>query len=233
VYSMGTESRRPPTEFIPPVAEPYQYIIFRASEVKDLAVDEPTPVRSVHDDPAVLGASAPAPPGTYSPYMTPNLAQHKPPLQGYPPRAQQPGVLPPQHQLTAQGANQAAAGHQQQPHQQRSSQQNRRNNSVHTAAASLETVERALGDLRVSNQSQSVNMNGRNGTGGGRRGAGKPEQIKVPNTDFDFASSNAKFDKAAIIAAATSGASGSGAGKGVDELDKETMRMGMEIKQRL
>lgn len=49
---------RPPNEFIPPVAEPYQYIIFRASEVKDLAVDDPTPpVRSVHDDPAVLGVS--------------------------------------------------------------------------------------------------------------------------------------------------------------------------------
>lgn len=49
-------SHRPPTEFIPPVQEPYQYIIFRASEVKDLAVDEPAgPLRSVHDDPAVLG----------------------------------------------------------------------------------------------------------------------------------------------------------------------------------
>lgn len=46
---------RPPAEFIPPVQEPYQYIIFRASEVKDLAVDEPPPRRSVHDDPAVLG----------------------------------------------------------------------------------------------------------------------------------------------------------------------------------
>lgn len=37
--------------------EPYAYIIFRASEVKDLAVDEPQPRRSVHDDPAVLGVS--------------------------------------------------------------------------------------------------------------------------------------------------------------------------------
>jgi len=49
---------RPPNEFIPPVQEPYQYIIFRASEVKDLAVDEPVPQRSVHDDPAVLGVSS-------------------------------------------------------------------------------------------------------------------------------------------------------------------------------
>ena len=54
-FRAHTPSRRPPTEFIPPVQEPYQYIIFRASEVKDLAVDEPAPRRSVHDDPAVLG----------------------------------------------------------------------------------------------------------------------------------------------------------------------------------
>jgi protein LSM14 len=50
-----TLTHRPPSEFIPPVQDPYQYIIFRASEVKDLAVDEPAPRRSVHDDPAVLG----------------------------------------------------------------------------------------------------------------------------------------------------------------------------------
>ncbi|KAJ7149070.1 Lsm14 N-terminal [Mycena crocata] len=31
VFSMGTESRRPVAEYIPPVQEPYQYIIFRAS----------------------------------------------------------------------------------------------------------------------------------------------------------------------------------------------------------
>ena len=39
--------------------EPYTYIIFRASEVKDLAVDEPAAQqrRNVHDDPAVLGVS--------------------------------------------------------------------------------------------------------------------------------------------------------------------------------
>ena len=39
--------------------DPYQYIIFRASEVKDLSVDEPTTLRSVHDDPAVLGVRIP------------------------------------------------------------------------------------------------------------------------------------------------------------------------------
>jgi protein LSM14 len=61
---------------------------------------------------------------------------------------------------------------------------------VHTAAASLETVERALGDLRVSNS--------RGGGSSGRRGGGGTTEIKVPSTDFDFQSSNAKFDKTAI-----------------------------------
>lgn len=38
--------------------EPYAYIIFRASEVKDLAVDEQQQNRrTVHDDPAVIGVS--------------------------------------------------------------------------------------------------------------------------------------------------------------------------------
>ena len=51
-------SSRPPNEYIPPVQEPYTYIIFRASEVKDLAVDEPVSQRrNVHDDPAVIGVS--------------------------------------------------------------------------------------------------------------------------------------------------------------------------------
>jgi len=42
---------------MPPVQEPYQYIIFHVSEVKDLVVDEPAQqqCRNVHDDPAVIG----------------------------------------------------------------------------------------------------------------------------------------------------------------------------------
>ena len=57
---MGTEHRRPPQEYIPPNNDPYEYIIFRASEVKDLSVDEEAAVeknreRNVHDDPAVIG----------------------------------------------------------------------------------------------------------------------------------------------------------------------------------
>lgn len=57
---MGTESRRSAEDYIPPSDVPYEFIIFRASEVKDLSVDQtpsaaPAPQRNVHDDPAVIG----------------------------------------------------------------------------------------------------------------------------------------------------------------------------------
>jgi protein LSM14 len=61
----------------------------------------------------------------------------------------------------------------------------------------LETVERALGDLRVNGGgSTHPNRGGRRGNARGAR-ANEVEQITVPATDFDFQSSNAKFEKAA------------------------------------
>ncbi|KAG7442469.1 uncharacterized protein BT62DRAFT_996620 [Guyanagaster necrorhizus] len=171
VYSMGTESRRPAAEFIPPVQEPYEYIIFRASEVKDLTVDEQQQVarQNVQDDPAVINASAGPPIAAgYSPYSqapVPNPAfVQPPPPQPVPPTQPEPTPAPPRLQ-----------------------QQNRRANPVHTAAASMETVERALGDLRVSNTG--------NANANRRRHPQQKEQIKVPTTDFDFEGSNARFDK--------------------------------------
>ena len=73
---------------------------------------------------------------------------------------------------------------------------NARNPSVNSATASMETVERALGDLRVSN-------GGTQGQRGGRRGGGRGQEIKagdlrIPNVPFDFDASNSRFDKAAL-----------------------------------
>jgi len=183
---MGTESRRPSAEFIPPVQEPYQYIIFRASEVKDLAVDEPEPPRrSVHDDPAVLGAAPQAPPqnqnpNTFAPY--PNATQPQP----QPPPAQR--ARRPSHEVPTPNntTRVGAPGNDTNPNGSKS-------NAISNAAASMETVERALGDLRVGPASGG-------GRGGGRRGHGRhgeAKEIKVPMTDFDFQGSNAKFDKSA------------------------------------
>jgi len=72
---------------------------------------------------------------------------------------------------------------------------------VHSATASLETVERALGDLRVSNNTNGATGGGRTRRGGRGHGHNKESQandLRVPTTDFDFQSSNARFDKAAL-----------------------------------
>ncbi|KAF9220157.1 hypothetical protein BS17DRAFT_821033 [Gyrodon lividus] len=198
VYSMGTESRKPPAEFIPPVQEPYQYIIFRASEVKDLAVDEPPPRRSVHDDPAVLGASAPgvAPP-QYPPYGSPYQQQAVAQPQPQPPPPPVPYPQPPHVAPEVLQAPQIVSVP---PSDGPSTSINGRrpNTSVQTAAASLETVERALGDLRGANGGPR-GRGGRHGHHGHGHGHGvRGVDLKVPATDFDFQSSNARFDKSAV-----------------------------------
>jgi len=60
VSEISTRFHSPPEQYIPPVQEPYQYIIFRASEVKDLSVEDPaqgSARRTAHDDPAVIAVS--------------------------------------------------------------------------------------------------------------------------------------------------------------------------------
>ncbi|KAJ7882866.1 Scd6-like Sm domain-containing protein [Mycena leptocephala] len=168
VFSMGTESRRPVAEYIPPVQEPYQYIIFRASEVKDLSVDEqPTPRRSVHDDPA----ASPQPP-VPAPVAAPSFSSSNNSNSRVPPLPATALTIPP---VPAKRSPSAAAP-----------------NAIHTAAASLETVERALGDLRRTKRNGPAD-----GGGASVPGAGG---VAVPTADFDFASMNAKFDKAALSA---------------------------------
>ncbi|THH31109.1 hypothetical protein EUX98_g3069 [Antrodiella citrinella] len=178
-------------QFIPPVQDPYAYIIFRAAEVKDLAVDEPVPRHRVHDDPAVLGVSAPIPQGNF----------------GYPP-GQSPQVPPAaQAQIQQQPAQQAPQGQNgASPAQGQSANKNgaaRPPNAViggvHSATTSMETVERALGDLRVTEVNGVPQVPQRGGRrGGGGRGQQQGHEIRVPNTDFDFQGSNARFDKAAL-----------------------------------
>lgn len=125
---------------------------------------------------------------------------------GFPP-GQSPQVPPaiqaqiPAVQQAPQGQNGVVAA------QQQAANKNgvvRPNNSaaVHSATASMETIERALGDLRVVDANGAAPQPQQRG-GGGRRGGGagrgpQQEALRVPNTDFDFQSSNARFDKAAL-----------------------------------
>jgi len=53
----------------------------------------------------------------------------------------------------------------------------------------METVERALGDLRIDQHG---------GRGGRRNRDIKAGDLRVPATDFDFQSSNARFDKNSV-----------------------------------
>ncbi|KAI0780540.1 Scd6-like Sm domain-containing protein [Trametes elegans] len=206
VYSMGTESRRPQDQYIPPVQDPYTYIIFRASEVKDLAVDEAPPQRrNVTDDPAVLGASAPQATPPFPQYGSPSYPQ-----QVSAAIPQQPGQVPPRQQQAYQNRQQSGqpSGSQQgggSPGAQAQANGSgaavpRRNQSVNSATASLETVERALGDLRVSHGANGNQHRGGRRGGRGHGQDGKADAIRVPATDFDFESSNARFDKAALAA---------------------------------
>jgi len=62
-----------------------------------------------------------------------------------------------------------------------------------------------MSDLRVNGAGPITSYRG--GRGGARRGRGRMgdvggDQIRVPTTDFDFESANAKFDKTAVAKAA-------------------------------
>jgi protein LSM14 len=98
--------------------------------------------------------------------------------------------------------------------------------SVQTAAASLETVERALGDLRNSTANADATTNANNRGGGGRRGGSnatrdvKVGDIRVPTTDFDFEGSNALFDKAAVAPPSSAKTEGSVAEDGEIQEDE-------------
>lgn len=63
---MGTENRASAEEFIPPQERPYDYIVFRAAEVSNLALDvDPRPEpRIAFNDPAVISVSVAAAPMT-------------------------------------------------------------------------------------------------------------------------------------------------------------------------
>lgn len=75
VHSFGTEDRHAPV-FVPPHAEVYEYIIFKASDIKDLIVCEQAELAASNDlpfDPAIVSISKVPPP---EPKMSSNMNQH-------------------------------------------------------------------------------------------------------------------------------------------------------------
>ncbi|KAF8183468.1 hypothetical protein K438DRAFT_1139403 [Mycena galopus ATCC 62051] len=82
--------------------------------------------------------------------------------------------------------------------------QQQHQNAMHTASASLETVERTLGDLRVSNAAAAgANRRQRpkcTSADSGGVHVGPAGGVAVSAMDFDFATMNAKFNKVAPAA---------------------------------
>lgn len=149
-----------------------------------------------------LQASAPSylPPGGVN--NVPNAPPLNQPPSSYVTQQQNPATAPAIQQLQPQTSQPHAASAAPAPETGNQNAPTRRSNPVHSAAASLETVERALGDLRVNGGGGSGGPIPMHPNRGGRRGQARGgrttevEQITVPATDFDFQVSNAKFEKA-------------------------------------
>lgn len=161
----------------------------------------------------MLQASAPTAANGYSQYpptVAQPVPQQQPQQQPYTP--QQPQQQQQQQQPPAPAPSQSAGS------DGRRTANLNGSSSVQTAAASLETVERALGDLRSSTANASANTSANNrGGGGGRRNATRDVKVgdlRVPATDFDFEGSNARFDKSAIAPPSSAKTDGSSAEDG-------------------
>jgi len=230
VYSMGTEDRRPAHEYLPPNPKPYEYIVFRATEVKDLVVERraeeikaalQASSEGVHQDPAVIGASTGAPrQGAAVPQDQPVPQQQPqpPPIVDVPPpatTAPAPPVAapPPTAPPVVDDTEELTAGATARPPKATNGQgqarlptprTTSRDGSIRSAEVAVESVERAMDQLRVSEQTggsghrDARRSAGRRGGHGGGRGGGIKGPGVVPETPFDFLRANAKFDKTAI-----------------------------------
>ncbi|GAA6052568.1 hypothetical protein JCM3770_003247 [Rhodotorula araucariae] len=98
VRSLGTEGRKGnPAEEVPPSDTSYDFIVFRASDVKDLQIEGPAP-EAAPSDPAIVGTAAPA---TTSPAQPAATSPPKPAAPAAP-GAQSPFAPPPQQHLGGQ-----------------------------------------------------------------------------------------------------------------------------------
>lgn len=146
-------------------------------------------------------ASAPiASPAGY-PYNP--AAPFQPPLSGQVPVSASPHQRQQAYPQGSQGGQQqaqpaaASDGSPTQP----GSAQPKSGRAIQNATASMESVERALDDLRVAGGQDGAPPaphGGRGGRRGGRQHEAKTVDLKVPATDFDFQGSNARFDKSAL-----------------------------------
>jgi protein LSM14 len=94
-------------------------------------------------------------------------------------------------------------------------------NSQQANSAAVDNLTRKVLEMRVNAPRGDAPRGGQQTRGGGGRGRGgaRPAKVEVPATDFDFASSNAKFNKEDVVKEAI--ATGSPLGESVPNGDEE------------
>ncbi|GMM35007.1 Scd6 protein [Saccharomycopsis crataegensis] len=184
VRPLGTEGRAEnPALEIPASNDVYEYVVFRGSDVKDLSVLDVPPSQV---QPQVAAPPPPPPP--------PPMPQQQPGYYGYPP--QQPpqayGSMPPQQQAP-QGFSHpptqapAVATPVSQPAAQASAESYEKSEQTETAPQVSETTEPAHVPSAAPASAAAIS----DAAKVQRRQRG----VEIPNSDFDFASNNAKFAK--------------------------------------
>lgn len=185
VFSMGTEHRRPPgqPDYIPPSHQPYEQIVFKAANVKDISVDDHAP-RPLPNDPAVLsGQAGPQQVAAYPAYGAAGFAPQ------------------PQAQQVYNNVQPQVPLHAQQNHQQQTGNRQQRQPRAPSEAATNGRPPRGgrqQDGVRAAEASLETGGGHRGGRGGHRAHDSKPTPVPVPDVDFDFQQSNARFNKAAL-----------------------------------
>ncbi|ORX99263.1 hypothetical protein K493DRAFT_313298 [Basidiobolus meristosporus CBS 931.73] len=181
VRSFGTEGRKGnPAEEIAASDHVFEYIVFRGSDVKDLNVCEAPPAPqppAVPNDPAILQTTAPPQPPGFQNYGNNDVNRPKEtggsfgqPQPAYPNRAQQYWQQP-GHDASAEPQSKESAG----------------------------GIEQNGASDRLPGMGGHLTHNNRRGRGNRRHNGRDRNNIPIPSSDFDFESSNAKFDKTELL----------------------------------
>ncbi|KAL1923163.1 uncharacterized protein VTP21DRAFT_9539 [Calcarisporiella thermophila] len=224
VRSFGTEGRKGnPAEEIPPSDNLFEFIVFRGADVVDLQVFEspapppPPPASLLPNDPAIVGASVPQ--QVQQANNSSSLPTHEPQYSynGVQGGWNQPEPSPPTPAKPSDLPGPAKAG---EPSKKQETVAPQSQKDTPTAK-SIEQLAKRVSKLNVGNKDTpdqhtrpaehppSQNQRGqsnprRPSRGGPRRPPGQnhkapSQRTQVPNSDFDFESANAKFNKEEMV----------------------------------
>ncbi|KAI9144709.1 Scd6-like Sm domain-containing protein [Paraphysoderma sedebokerense] len=193
VRSFGTEGRAAnPLEEIPPTDAVYNYICFRAQDVKDLHVIEQPPAAQA--PPTAQAPSEPAEPARPQSSAYPSSAAPT----GYAQAAAQAGSF-------AQRAMAGETGKSDAEKQRETAQADGKPRPAPTISAAESPRSKSparakdqTGDNQVNGVRPPPGPHGHRGRGRGGRGRFQP-RTPLPASDFDFETANAKFNKDELV----------------------------------